>query len=568
VPFQLWIVAAVLAAASPSFAKEAAPKGAVHSWSEKSEPVVVPVGEPELVPRSAFESDFPMIDTPAAPVATKPPAVAPSPVAEKPADVAAVPSKALGAANAPETVRPAPKEIYVATPSDEIAAIAPAPAVVESPVAVEVGEGPYGRPASPVLPPSDYVPPGARVPAAPAVVEAPAADGEPAADGAPAVVEDPPADEPATAAVVPPPAPRAEPKREAAPAVVRSRVPSGAAEKAAARAYLAAMQARPDPYEVTATRRGFQGDVASASSPATPGSGVLPPKIIDVPSPHSHSSHSSHDTPYGVPARRTADREMLMREFPDDLVERMWLQDWTDIERATQFGQLVDVPSDPDGRGIVLRLEGGSRIGELTTDDYQQALLCRLTKPAVGLLYRIASRMRQIEGPDYVPLEITSLVRTWDYQLRLSDVNPNADRTRDGVPPTHVLGMAFDIARTQMSYERQQRLEDVFDELGATGEMAYYKEGSHNGLMHYHVMALPSAETQLARYYERDSHFREQAVVTYGERAKLPEAPCVTFGSSLEPFSAICSCELPLEVSAVATTTPEAPGAVSAPISR
>jgi hypothetical protein len=542
VPFQLWIVAAVLVAASPSFAKEAAPKGAVHSWSEKTEPVVVPVGEPELVPRSAFESDFPMIDTPpAAPVAAKPAAVAPSPVAPTPAI---------------EKAKPAPKEIYVAAPAEQIAAIAPAPAVVESPAAVPGEEGPYGRPASPVLPPSDYVPPGARVPAAPAaVVEEPAA---PAADDAAAVAEEPPADEPAVAA------PRPEPKREALPVVVRPRVPSGAAEKAAARAYLAAMQARPDPYEVTATRRSSPDGASSASSPATPDSGVLPPKIIDVP----HASHHSHATPYGVPARRTADREMLMREFPDELVERMWLQDWTDIERATQFGQLVDVPSDPDGRGIVLRLEGGSRIGELTTDDYQQELLCRLTKPALGLLYRIASRMRQIEGPDYIPLEITSLVRTWDYQLRLSDVNPNADRTRDGVPPTHVLGMAFDIARTQMSYERQQRLEDVFDELGATGEMAYYKEGSHNGLMHYHVMALPSAGTQLARYYERDSHFREQAVVTYGERAKLPESPCVTFGSSLEPFSAICSCELPLEVSAASAAAPEAPGAVPAPISR
>jgi hypothetical protein len=163
-------------------------------------------------------------------------------------------------------------------------------------------------------------------------------------------------------------------------------------------------------------------------------------------------------------------------------------------------------------------------------------------------------------------------VRTWDYQLRLTDVNPNADRTRDGVPPTHVLGMAFDIARTQMSYERQMRLEGVFDELAQAGELAYYKEGSHNGLMHYHVMALPSAETQLARYYERDSHahIREQVTFSYGERAKMPESPCVTFGSSLEPFSAICSCELPLEVSAATGAAPDAtmPGSASAPISR
>jgi hypothetical protein len=524
VPLHLWIVVAALAVASPSFAKEAAPKGAVHAWSEKAEPVVVPVGEPELVPRTALSSDFPMIDTPA-----------PAPVAAKPSGVVAEP-----------VVREATREEIAAVAVDAPAAL-DAPAVVESPDVVEA-PNPYGAPPAPVEPPADFVPPakaGAAAAEAPAVVEAPPAE-------APQIEESDPA----------PAAPA--PKRERLPEIVKPRIPSGAAEKAAARAYLAAMQALPDPYVVGSTRRA--SDTSSVSSPATPDSGVLPPRIIDVP------SAAPGSTPYGTPSRRTAPREMLMREFPDELVERMWLQDWTDIERASEFGQLVDVPSDPDGRGIVLRLEGGSRIGELETDDYKQSLLCRLTKPAVGLLYRVASRMRQIEGPDYVPLEITSLVRTWDYQLRLTDVNPNADRTRDGVPPTHVLGMAFDIARTQMSYERQQRIEGVFDELAEAGELAYYKEGSHNGLMHYHVMALPSAETQLARYYERDvpSHFREQAAVSYGERAKMPEAPCVTFGSSLEPFSAICSCELPLEVSA-ATIVPSdtsMPGAASAPISR
>jgi hypothetical protein len=536
VPRQLWIVLAALAVATSSFAKEAAPKGAVHSWSsEKAEPSVVPAGEPDIVPRSALSSDFPMIDTPApapvAPAATKPSAARANLDADVPED------KLAAVVESPAVLEPPAVD---------------SPAVVESPAAVQQAAlaepGPYGAPPSPVEPASDFVPAQARVPAA---AEMPAA-----------VVEEPAADAPGQAK----PDVVAKPgvsKRAPLPEVVRPRIPTGAAEKAAARAYLAAMQARPDPFELKSASSAAT-DSASTSSPATPGTGVLPPRIIDVEGAH----------PYGAPARRTADRETLMREFPDELVERMWLQDWTDLERAYQFGQLVDVPSDPDGRGIVLRLEGGSRIGELEDDAYKQTLLCRLTKPALGLLYRIASRLRQIEGADYVPLEITSLVRTWDYQLRLTDVNPNADRTRDGVPPTHVLGMAFDIARTKMSYERQQRVEDLFEELSEAGELAYYKEGSSNGLMHYHVMALPSAETQLARYFERDAPFREQAAaVVYGERARLPEAPCVTFGSSLEPFSAICSCELPLEVSAATAGVPGAssapmPGAASAPISR
>jgi hypothetical protein len=276
-------------------------------------------------------------------------------------------------------------------------------------------------------------------------------------------------------------------------------------------------------------------------APAKASSAVLAPHIIDIP------------PEVVLPQRHeTADRALLLREFPDDLVERMWMQDWSDLERAYAVGRLVDVPSDPQGRGILLRLDGPSRIGELVDDSYRQMLLCRLTRPAAGLLYRIAARLRLIEGEAYQPLEITSLARTWDYQLKLSDVNPNADRTPDGVPPTHVLGVAFDIARSQMSSERQDRIELLFDQLAMNGELAYYKEGSNNGLMHYHVIALPSADTLLTRDFERQTEVASSRDDAYQRHHYNAESPCVTFGSSLEPFSAICSCELPLEASALA----------------
>lgn len=265
---------------------------------------------------------------------------------------------------------------------------------------------------------------------------------------------------------------------------------------------------------------------------------AIVPKIIEV-NPRRFAPRTD-----GVP-----DRQLLLREFPDDLVEALWLQDWQSLEAAYQFGRLVDVASDPEGRGILLRLEGGSRIGELEERGYFQTLLCRLAKPAAGLLYQIAARLRQMEGAAYEPLEVTSLVRTWDYQLRLTDVNPNADRTRDGVPPTHVLGLAFDIARSQMSAERQGRLELLFDQMAADGELAYYKEGSSNGLRHYHVIALPSAEFALVAHYDRATGGTGRVMVVEGERVKRnPDSPCVTFGVSLEPFSSICSCELPADL--------------------
>lgn len=346
--------------------------------------------------------------------------------------------------------------------------------------------------------------------------------------------------------------PDAEPdaERAEAPVAPMVRVPT-AAERAAALARIRAAQAEAEaaaeaPVELAAASAEPPAVIRSAPARAA----TLPPKVVDVPQESA------------TPRRRhfAVDREKLMREFPDELVESLWIQDWQDIERGYMFGRLVDVPSDPEGRGIVLRLDGESRIGELTDDPYRQMLLCKLAKPAAGLLYRIASRLRMIEGEAYEPLEITSLVRTWDYQVRLTDVNPNADRTRDGVPPTHVLGLAFDIARSSMSVERQERIESLLDQLALEGELAYYKEGSHNGLRHYHVMALPSANFELARHYEREQDAIERRQEAQARHRTLPDAPCVMFGNSLEPFSAICSCELPVEVSTASLA--------AAPISR
>ena len=302
----------------------------------------------------------------------------------------------------------------------------------------------------------------------------------------------------------------------------------------------------------------FSAVLATTPAPSIPlqegaalpdGSAVAAPiqvakaKIIDVPSVFS--------------TRVALERERLLEEFPDSLVEKLWLQDWLDIERATQFGRLVEVKSDPEGFGIVLRLDGASRIGELEDDDLKQRILCRLARPAAGLLYRIAWRLRLIEGESYEPLEVTSLVRTWDYQLRLTEVNSNADRTREGVPPTHVLGLAFDLARSRMSKERQTRLESVLGEFADNGELAYYKEGAGNDT--YHVIALPSAAEDLTRYYEKVTGDAQKRVVANARHRYVPDSPCVMFGSALEPYSAICSCEMPVEASAVTAALPPTP---------
>lgn len=338
-------------------------------------------------------------------------------------------------------------------------------------------------------------------------------------------------------AVAPAPSPGAAPGSAATPPSAGAPPPpAGSAAQAAA----------PSPTQLAAI------GAAPVLPEVVPPPAAKGPKIIDV-APADGAGIDEEDDDRPGHAHHRADRDQLLREFPDDFVERMWIQDWQDLERAYQHGRLIDVPSDPEGRGIRLRL-GDSGIGELEDDPYRQMMLCRLSRPAAGLLYRIAARMRLMEGEAYEPLDITSLVRTWHYQLKLTDVNPNADRTKDGVPPTHVLGLAFDIARSRMSEERQERLEFLLDQLAAAGELAYYKEGSRNGLKHYHVMALPSAETLLVRDFERTTRDADTRVAAAGRHRAAPDAPCVAFDTALQPLSAICSCELPVEVSAATSS--------------
>ncbi|MBI5506469.1 MAG: hypothetical protein HY899_16885 [Deltaproteobacteria bacterium] len=285
------------------------------------------------------------------------------------------------------------------------------------------------------------------------------------------------------------------------------------------------------------------------------------PKIINV----SHGAGLSGQ-PFGPPA---PDRGMLLRELSSQVTGELWIEDFMDLERAYYEGVLVDVASDPQGLGVELRLIGASRIGELEDDPVRQSMLCRVSKPAAGLLYQFAQRLRAIEAGAYTPLVITSLVRPWQYQQRLAEVNPNADATRDGVPPTHVLGLAFDISRAGMSPGRQARIEALLGEFVRDGQVAFYKEGA--GGEAYHVIALPSAREQLTAYWESfsgrgdrsqvatvhhvyapdwpDSEDMKAELGPDGARARhdyAPVSPCVRFGAGLEPYSSICSCDMPL----------------------
>lgn len=202
-------------------------------------------------------------------------------------------------------------------------------------------------------------------------------------------------------------------------------------------------------------------------------------------------------------------KDHLARIFTRDVVDRLWMEDYDDLDAACERGWLVDVPDDPDGLGISIRKTGSSPVGEKENNPERRVKLYRLAKPGAGLLYRIAAHLRDVEGPAFQPLPVTSLVRPWIYQKRLMASNVNANTIRAGVPPTHVFGLAFDIPRARMSADRQRRLQRYLETLAADGTVVYFKEGRAQAT--YHVIAMPAAHDELeADFYEitaRAGHF-------------------------------------------------------------
>jgi hypothetical protein len=201
------------------------------------------------------------------------------------------------------------------------------------------------------------------------------------------------------------------------------------------------------------------------------------------------------------PRRDESKKEHLARIFTKDVVDRLWMEDYDDLDRACDRGWLVDVPDDPHGLGITIRKQGNSPVGEKEKDLTRRSKLYRLAKPSAGLLYRIASHLRDAEGSNFVPLPVTSLVRPWTYQKKLMASNANANTIRAGVPPTHVFGLAFDIPRAQMSADRERRLQRYLDALAEDGTIVYFKEGKAQAT--FHVIAMPAAQDELeADFYE------------------------------------------------------------------
>lgn len=218
------------------------------------------------------------------------------------------------------------------------------------------------------------------------------------------------------------------------------------------------------------------------------------------------------------PLPNESKKEHLARIFTPEVTKELWLEDYTDLDTACETGWLVDIADDPRGLGVSVRKSGSSPVGEKERNPELRAKLHRLARPAAGLLYSLAATLRAQEGGAFRPLEVTSLVRPWSYQRRLMHTNPNADVIKAGVPPTHVFGLAFDLARRDMSSRRHVLLERELEKLSAEGKIVYFKEGKAQST--FHVLALPAA-TQLF-----EAEFDRQITLASARYGTSPPIAC------------------------------------------
>ncbi len=228
--------------------------------------------------------------------------------------------------------------------------------------------------------------------------------------------------------------------------------------------------------------------------------------------------------PAAAAAKEPTKKEQLWQIFDEETRKLFWLETFASLKTASGRGELVEIADDPAVTCIKLRKIGKWPIAEKEKDVKRKPMYWQLRKPAAGLLYQIAAYMCDADAVEEVariPLDITSLVRSWEYQKRLMKTNSTANVGKQGVPPTHVLGLAFDIAWGKMTAERFSRLQQYLEILQEQKKIIYFREQKTQAA--FHVIALPAAHEEFQAYYDTvtaslatSAHPSPAAKVTHG----------------------------------------------------
>ena len=171
-----------------------------------------------------------------------------------------------------------------------------------------------------------------------------------------------------------------------------------------------------------------------------------------------------------------------------------------DLLRALESGELVRL-TEPHRYNLQPRLSGQSFIGQKDME-YQDIYVA--ARPAtIGMLMEIGRRVER------GPLDITSLVRSSEYQRMLQRGNGNANTD----VPTHTMGYAVDIGLKEAPPETLTDLRAVLEEMRDAGDI--YFIGERNQLT-FHIVPVP------ARFQHFEQRYRELIAEQQAAAAQTP----------------------------------------------
>lgn len=167
--------------------------------------------------------------------------------------------------------------------------------------------------------------------------------------------------------------------------------------------------------------------------------------------------------------------------------------------RKASGSKLVKAMDDPKFFGFSFRTTGSGAIGE--ADLANQSYYLQATPAALGTLAYIAYETRRLfddvkpKGEKFVPLEVTSLVRTREYELKL----PASTISKDELP-AHCSGQVFDISYSNLSSAQREILNFILDDLGYGGYLGFVQETGNTNTMH--IGASPAAREFFTQVFQ------------------------------------------------------------------
>jgi soluble lytic murein transglycosylase-like protein len=175
---------------------------------------------------------------------------------------------------------------------------------------------------------------------------------------------------------------------------------------------------------------------------------------------------------------------------PDDFAYRSC----EDI-RKDSGSRLVKAFDNPELFGFSLRKSGAGAIGSY--DLKNQEVYLQASPSAIGALTYIAFETRRLhaalkpKGEQFVPLEVTGLVRPLDYQ---------AEADMKSEFSSHCSGQVFDINYSKLPPKELECLRFVLEDIGWDGYLGFVEESPKNGTLH--IGSAPAARDFFTRVFQ------------------------------------------------------------------